>query len=445
MQITGIKILNFLGIDTFVISDLGKYNKIIGGNSVGKSAVLKAIMEAFKSSGVDPQLIKLGEDESEIAIEIDDRILVERKIREGSNKVKVTDGDMLVKKPQTFLDNLIGPFIFNPIDFFKSKGRERRELLLSAIPHQITIDQFGALLGSSYADMFMSTVTEEINFDRHSLEVLEDIKRIVYDARAEKNRDVTRLEKSIEQDKAEIPDTFDGSKFEDFNLEGKVDEMNIAIQKLEKIDSRKAEIYQCGSAINIAERGLDNLKKQIEAKEIEIQSYKDRKLKLTEEIEPFDCDSLSEIPAMIKAEIAEYESCREVTHRLDDINRRSGEANKEKEAAQVIDGLYKYLNNEVSKKILETMDLPIEGLELADGEILVNGVALDKLATSEQMRLSIKIARALAGELKIICIDRCESLDLEVRRALEDEAKDDGFEYFITIVTGGDLNFHSEN
>ena len=124
MKITKITIRNYMGIKQLQPGALGKFNVVTGGNGVGKSSVVKAISEAVKSTGVDPTLIYLGEDKAEILIEIDDKIQVERTITPTANTVKVVDNGTPVNKPQTFLKRLLGPYNFNPVDFFQRLSRK---------------------------------------------------------------------------------------------------------------------------------------------------------------------------------------------------------------------------------------------------------------------------------------------------------------------------------
>lgn len=438
-KITGIRILNYLGIEALVVDDLGKFNKIIGANEVGKSAVLEAIREAFKSSGVDPNLIRIGEDESEIMIEIDHSIIVERSIKEGSNKVKVTDGGLPIKKPQTYLDDLIGPFIFRPVDFFKSRGRERPELLLSAIPFKLE-PEFLRISLNWTPDLWEANIFEltEVDYDQHGLDALDDVKTRVYDKRRELGRDVERLMKSIEQDKQDLPETLDGAKFKKFDLENKMEEVRKAEQLIQKKKSLESQIDYRKNTIESLEGDIEDLRLKIAKLQEELKAaILDRDSNMVK-LEEFD-SSILEVADTVKTEIAAYEQYRTLAHRFEDIERRGEELGKVEEAHKAADDLYILLNNEITKKILGEIDIPIEGLELRNGDIFINNVAIDKLSTSEKMRIGVKIARALAGELKIICLDGYESLDLEVRKAFEEEAADDGFEYFLTIVTGGEL------
>ena len=130
MKITKLRILNFLGISRLSIDRCGKINRITGGNGTGKSSVLKAITAAFKSSGVDPMLIRTDEDKAEILIELDNNVTIERTMTSRTNTARVTVGQEPVSSPQTYLKSLFSSLSFNPVEFFLADKKERRRLLL---------------------------------------------------------------------------------------------------------------------------------------------------------------------------------------------------------------------------------------------------------------------------------------------------------------------------
>lgn len=122
------------------------------------------------------------------------------------------------------------------------------------------------------------------------------------------------------------------------------------------------------------------------------------------------------------------------------IEQREEEAEQASVIHSTLDKLHKRLTGEIPRKMLAKLDLPIKGLEFEGDKILVDGVSLDTMSTSEQMKFALVIARSLAQELKVICVDRYESLDKESRKAFEKEAGKDDFQYCIADVTDGDLS-----
>ena len=72
-------------------------------------------------------------------------------------------------------------------------------------------------------------------------------------------------------------------------------------------------------------------------------------------------------------------------------------------------------------------------------QITIDDLPITNLSTSRQIKLALDIARATAGPLKLICFDRFESLDDDQREMFLNEIADDGYQYFISQVTNGDM------
>ena len=75
--------------------------------------------------------------------------------------------------------------------------------------------------------------------------------------------------------------------------------------------------------------------------------------------------------------------------------------------------------------------------KMKDGDdILINGVSIDNLSSSEQLKFGLQIVRALNGDFKVICVDGIESLDAESFEFFLKEIEDDSYQYFVTRVDG---------
>ena len=91
-------------------------------------------------------------------------------------------------------------------------------------------------------------------------------------------------------------------------------------------------------------------------------------------------------------------------------------------------------------ELLQQIELPIKGLGINEQmQITIDDLPITNLSTSRQIKLAVDIARATAGPLKLICFDRFESLDDDQRGIFFKEIEGDGYQYFISQVTNGDL------
>lgn len=96
---------------------------------------------------------------------------------------------------------------------------------------------------------------------------------------------------------------------------------------------------------------------------------------------------------------------------------------------------------ELPKELLKTASLPVEGLSVDElGRIRINETLIDGLSEGEALEFAFKLAKAQAGELKVICVDGWQNLGSKQRDILE-SAKDDEYQYFVLeTVDGKDLN-----
>lgn len=108
--------------------------------------------------------------------------------------------------------------------------------------------------------------------------------------------------------------------------------------------------------------------------------------------------------------------------------------------AKTLDAYVEIARNKPAE-LLQQIKMPIKGLGINDQmQITIDGLPISNLSTSRQIKLALDIARATAGPLKLICIDRWESLDPTSREVCFNEMDGDGFQYFITEVTSGELS-----
>jgi len=89
-------------------------------------------------------------------------------------------------------------------------------------------------------------------------------------------------------------------------------------------------------------------------------------------------------------------------------------------------------------------DLPIEGLEIIDGEIFQNSVVFDRLNTAEQIKIALTIAQLRIGELKLLCVDGVERLDEEALNELRKQSEAAGLQLFLAKVSNSNLNIIQE-
>lgn len=86
-------------------------------------------------------------------------------------------------------------------------------------------------------------------------------------------------------------------------------------------------------------------------------------------------------------------------------------------------------------ELLKTATMPIEGISVDEnGNVRINGTLIDGLSDGEKLELAMRVAKAQCGELKIICMDKWESLDKSAQDVLIKEMTEDEYQYFVTEV-----------
>ena len=80
-------------------------------------------------------------------------------------------------------------------------------------------------------------------------------------------------------------------------------------------------------------------------------------------------------------------------------------------------------------------DLPVEGLEVRDGDIFVDGIPFDRVNESARISLALEIARIRSGELGLVLCDGLECLDSKTFEAFRKKALKTGLQFIVTRVS----------
>jgi hypothetical protein len=92
------------------------------------------------------------------------------------------------------------------------------------------------------------------------------------------------------------------------------------------------------------------------------------------------------------------------------------------------------------QELLKSAQMPIDGISVDErGLIRINNTLIDGLSDGEKFELAMKIAKAQAGELKIICLDKFESLNPAAQDELLASIADDEYQYFITCTNADEF------
>lgn len=212
----------------------------------------------------------------------------------------------------------------------------------------------------------------------------------------------------------------------------KDDMQNEKLKEKDAIQAQENKITQKTEELN----SLDALEKQeLETVDFKLESeIKHENLKVGEAAKYIESYTEVDIePLQQEADqVAEMQSYLRQWDMMIDI-RDNKLASKERDSAVLTERIAKART--MPSELLKTAHMPIDGISVDEkGLIRINGTLIGSLSDGEKLELAMKIAKAQAGELKVICVDRWESLDKKSQDLLLKDMENDNFQYFITQV-----------
>lgn len=208
-KIKFLRVNNFLGIDEREV-EAAKINIFKGPNGKGKTSVIEAIEKTFTNKNRRSEVIKHGEDESTLFVELDDGLSIDRRIRDGkANYLKVRQDGKGADSTEKFVNSLVNGNIFRPLDWVNLSVKEQTESLLSMLQigwnEEDIINWFGEL-------------PDNIEYNKHILLILKDIEQKYYKVREEVNREIKELKARIKSIVDDLPAEYDGEKWKSVDI-----------------------------------------------------------------------------------------------------------------------------------------------------------------------------------------------------------------------------------
>ncbi|MBO5969516.1 MAG: AAA family ATPase [Clostridia bacterium] len=89
-------------------------------------------------------------------------------------------------------------------------------------------------------------------------------------------------------------------------------------------------------------------------------------------------------------------------------------------------------------KLLDSADLPLQGLSVADGELIYNGAKWDCMSGADQLRVATAIVRKLNPKCGFVLIDKLEQMDSDTLREFGAWLESEGLQAIATRVSTGE-------
>lgn len=409
MKLLSLKAENFLRLHAVEITPDGPVTQISGANGSGKSSALKALECALAgkdSIPADP--VRHGADEAVIVADLGE-LVVRRVIRpDRSTALTVTNAEgFKASSPQRLLEGLFGKLL-DPVAFSRMPAKEQRELVAELIGLRSVLDDLAA------ADQQ----------DR--------------DARRDVNRDLKAAQSRLDA----MP----------------------AVEAVEPVDvsATLAEIRaarEVRDRISAEQLRRDDAGRQVARWRFEAKDKRDAAARLLQEAADLD-KSADETerriaqaePLPVKPDLLALEQRLEQAEQINAQHRAYRDraqiaalvAKLATESQQYTDAL---TQREAERRaVIESADLPIDGLGFGEDGLTYHGVRLDQASTAEQLRVSAAIAMALSPALRVLIVREGSLLDSQSLRMLSEMAAEQDFVCLVECVDeSGDVGIYIED
>ncbi len=413
MHIVRLNAENIKRLSAVEIAPNGNLVEITGKNGQGKTSVLDAIYWALAGTKpIQDKPVRNGADSGSVTIDLGEYV-VTRKFRvrddgEYTTSLTVANKDgAKYSDPQKLLNALVGDLAFDPLDFSRMKPLDQVVALRALVP------------GYDFADA-----------DR--------LNKKDFEARTEVNRTIRDLQVRVEA--ITLPD---GTPDERVDLAALMEELQkdldaneAARRHAEKVNSHTAAIATLEEEIqrgrfDIArlQAEIANIEKNIAARELGIEEHRDL------------IDDLGLAPAQIdttdvRLRIAESEMINRSVELKKQRQTLNAELRAKTEESASLTGRIAARKAAAAKAVRDA-DLPVEGLELSEDGVLLNGVPFDQASDAEQLRVSIAVAGAMNPRLRVIRVRDGSLLDDDSMAALASYAEANGLQVWVETVQSG--------
>ena len=468
MKISKLKIENLYGIEQLELD--GKSIELTGTNGAGKSSVLDAIRLALTNNSRRKYVVKNGETEGRVLVKLDDGTTIDRKKRTDKSdykSIKDEHGNE-INSPEAFLKDIFTPLQLEPVEFLSMNEKEQNKILLNLIEfnkdkQEFIKEHFGE--APSWVD-YNNSILEVLNH-------LQSKEGLYYQTREDVNRQIRSGLAIINDIAKDIPEGYDESKWRNYTLSDKYEQLNKDKDFNSKIDKSIAYKQNYETTVNGLKAKLDSNLKTIEsvkqdrkrALETSILELKNKITLLEKDLENVDNEFLldeNKAKAEYDQEIAklsenikianEWGSKEKINTEIlenelriaEEMKGHLNEYDRMKDMQEKVEGLQatsEALTNKIELArtlpgdILKEANIPVKNLTVENGVPLVNGLTISNLSEGEKLMLCVDVTLSNPNSLKLILIDGVERLSEVNRNELYKICKEKGLQCIATRTT----------
>lgn len=371
---------------------------IVGGNNnQGKTSVLDAIAWALGGNKFKPsQPNREGSIlPPNLKITLNNGLIVTRTGKNSSLKVTDPEGS---KSGQQILNKLIGEMALNVPKFMASTPKEKANYLLNILG-----------IGEELTKLEMQE--RKIYDDRRAIGQIALQKQKYADELTEypdMPKELISASELIQQQQTIMA----------HNAENQRKRMN---QKsiYQEYKAAEGNVIALEAQLTEAKRKLDKLTDDLETANKDIVDLVDES---TDELE----ENIKEIDAInvkVRANMDKERATKEAEEAQQEYEDKSLKLKKVREEKM---------------HLLDSVQLPLLGLSIEEGEIVFNGQKWDNMSGSDQLKVSTAIVRKLNPNCGFVLLDKLEQMDLDTLKEFGEWLESEGLQAIATRVSTGD-------
>ncbi|MFY2154662.1 AAA family ATPase [Cytobacillus firmus] len=398
IKINKLEIENVKRVKAVKIEPTASGLTIVGGkNNQGKTSVLDAI--AWGLGGNKHRPSQAERDGSVVPpylhIVLSNGLVVERKGKNSDLKVMDPNGE---KGGQQLLNGFVEELAIDLPKFMNSTNREKADILLRIIG-----------VGEQLKQLELNE--QEIYNRRHAIGQIADQK----------------------QKYAKEQPYFPDAPKEPISISDLIQQQQAILAKNGENHRKREQLNSLEYQYSQQAKEIERLKQQLATAELALsQTAKDLEIAKKSALDLQD-ESTEELERNIQ--------------QIDEINRKV-RANLDKDKAESdandyrmqYDKLTTEINNVRKQKndLLNNANLPLEGLSVADGELIYNGQKWDNMSGADQLRVSTAIVRKLKPNCGFILLDKLEQMDMDTLNEFGNWLEQEGLQAIATRVSTGE-------
>lgn len=409
MKIISLEAENLKRLKAVRIEPNGNMVEITGKNGQGKTSVLDAIWWAMGGiANVQTTPIRKGEQRAVIRLDMGElkvtRTFTAKEGGEYTTALKVENGEgARYQSPQTMLDKLLGELTFDPLRFKSMKAADQVLALRSLVK-----------------DYDFAAAAEAHKQD--------------YADRTDSNRRHKEAAAAAEAAGRDLPDKIPEEQSAS-DIIAKIEAAQKANERVDRWDAAKAKF----------DADCEAYKKKIERLRAELEEEE----RLRDENYMKE-DDLGERPerldiAPIRAKLETIEADNAIARRAAAHEKELDRAKAFKEEADALTDAID-ARKKAAQEAIAKADLPVSGLDILDGLVLLDGLPFDQASDAQQLQASIGIAMALNPSLKVVRVRDGSLLDEDAMKMLAEMADANDYQIWIERVdSSGEVGFVLED